>query len=98
MGMSKPDPEHGALIMPPQYFPNAPWMADGTIRADILMALVDRMVGPGEKKEIAAPSFPCMDKCDVFRRPGIKLIELIERFDRPFLHITDHVTGGRDRL
>ena len=54
-------------------------MADGAIGADILMALIDRMVGPGEKKEIAAPSFPHMDKCDIFRRPGIKLIEAVER-------------------
>ena len=73
-------------------------MADGAIGTDILMALIDRVIGPREKKEIAAPSFPYMDERDVFRGPGIKLIEVVERPDRPFLHIADHVVGRRDRL
>jgi hypothetical protein len=98
MGMPKPDPEHGTLIMKLQYFSNAPRMADGAIRADILMTLIDRMIGSGQKKEIAAPSFPYVDERDVFRGPGIELIEVVEGPDRPFLYIADHVAGGRDWL
>jgi hypothetical protein len=52
-------------------------MADGAIGPDILMALIDRMVGPGEEEKITAPSLSYVDERDIFRRPRIKLIKLV---------------------
>jgi hypothetical protein len=46
MGVPEPDPQHGTLIMKLQDFSNAPRMADGAVRADILMMLIDRMISP----------------------------------------------------
>ena len=71
MGMAKPQPEHAAGIVQPQRIANAPGMADRTVGTDVLMALVDGVVGPGQQEEVAAPALPDMDQRRIFRGPGV---------------------------
>ena len=71
-------------------------MTDGAIGPDVLMTLVNRMIGTGQEKEIPAPPLPHMDQGDIFRRPRIKLIDGIERRNRPFLDVTDDILSRRD--
>jgi hypothetical protein len=86
------------LIMKPQHFSNPPRMTDGAVGSDILVLLIDRMVGTGEEEEITSPAFPDVDERDIFSRPWIKLIELVRRADRPFFDVADHVLSRDSRL
>ncbi|NJR43398.1 MAG: NAD-dependent epimerase/dehydratase family protein [Akkermansiaceae bacterium] len=52
---------------------------------NILMALINGVVGPREQEEIAAPLFSHMNQRDIFRRPGVEPIEVVRRLDGPFL-------------
>ena len=48
-----------------------PGMTDRAVGPHILIALVDRVVGPGQKKKIAPPTVSDMDQGHIFGGPPV---------------------------
>src|SRR6185295_9268498 len=73
-------------------------MADRAVGAHVLIALIDRVVGPCQEKKIAPPTLSDVDLSHIFREPRVQLVEILRRFDRPFFNITDDVLCRHRRL
>jgi hypothetical protein len=73
-------------------------MTDRAVCTHILIALVDRVVGPGQEEKIASPILSNVDEGDIFGGPLVQLPKILRRLDRPFFNITDDIFRRRRRL
>ena len=61
--------------MQSQHLANAPGMTHRAVGPDILIALINRMVGACQQEEIPTPFFSDVDKRHILAGPGIKLVK-----------------------
>src|SRR5437868_12387759 len=73
-------------------------MADRAVGAHILIALVYRVIGPGQEEKISAPDLSDVDQGHIFCGPDVQLVEIFGRLDRPLLDVTDDISRRHRRL